>query len=134
MKIALVCSQGGHLTEILFLMDAFKGHDTFFITYTNVRTNQLEYKKYLIEEIFGSKARVKILKTLAKNSELTISLIINKTKLNYSNVMKHLNHLKNLDLIQEKKFGRIKIYRYKIENIKARSLKKFIDVWEDDFH
>ena len=51
MKIALVCSQGGHLTEILFLMDAFKGHDTFFITYTNVRTNQLEYKKYLIEEI-----------------------------------------------------------------------------------
>ncbi len=91
-------------------------------------------EKYLIEEIFGSKARVKILKTLAKNSELTISLIINKTKLNYSNVMKHLNHLKNLDLIQEKKFGRIKIYRYKIENIKARSLKKFIDVWEDDFH
>ncbi len=91
-------------------------------------------EKYLIEELLGSKARVKILKTLAKNEELTISLIINQTRSNYSNVMKHLNHLKNLDLIQEKKFGRIKIYRYKIENIKARSLKKFIDIWEDDFH
>jgi len=91
-------------------------------------------EKYLIEELLGSKARVKILKTLAKNEELTISLIINQTRLNYSNVMKHLNHLKNLDLIQEKKFGRIKIYRYKIENIKARSLKKFIEIWEGDFH
>ncbi len=87
-------------------------------------------EKYLIEDLFGSKARVKILKTLAQNEELTISLIINKTRLNYSNVAKHLNHLKSLDLIQEKKFGRIKIFRYKIENIKARSLKKFIEIWE----
>ncbi|MFX1345275.1 MAG: ArsR/SmtB family transcription factor [Promethearchaeota archaeon] len=91
-------------------------------------------EKYLIEEILGSKARVKILKALAKNNELTISLIINKTRLNYSNVMKHLKYLKDLDLIQEKKFGRIKIYRYKIENMKARSLKKFIDIWEDNYY
>ncbi|MHA2282953.1 MAG: ArsR/SmtB family transcription factor [Promethearchaeota archaeon] len=90
--------------------------------------------KYLIEDLLGSKARVKILKALALNEELTISLIINTTKLNYSNVKKHLNHLKDLDLIQEKKFGRIKIFRYKTENIKARSFKKFIDIWEGDFY
>ncbi|MFX0029771.1 MAG: winged helix-turn-helix domain-containing protein [Candidatus Hermodarchaeota archaeon] len=90
--------------------------------------------KFLIENLFGSKARIKILKILAQNEELTISLIINQTKLNYSNVVKHLDHLKNLDLIQEKKFGRIKIFRYKIENIKARSLKKFIEIWEGDFY
>jgi UDP-N-acetylglucosamine:LPS N-acetylglucosamine transferase len=51
MKIALVCSQGGHLTEMLFLMEAFDGHDIFFITHTNPRTNQLKYRKYLIENI-----------------------------------------------------------------------------------
>jgi predicted transcriptional regulator len=90
--------------------------------------------EFLIENLLGSKARVKILKTLAQNEELTISLIINQTKLNYSNVIKHLNHLKNLNLIQEKTFGRIKIFRYRIENIKARSLKKFIEIWEGDFH
>ncbi len=88
--------------------------------------------KHLIEDILGSRAKVKILKTLARNEELTISLIINKTKLNHSNVMKHLNHLKSVGLIQEKKFGRIKIFRYRTENIKARSLKKFIDIWEGD--
>lgn len=90
--------------------------------------------KFLIEDLLGSKARVKILKTLAQNEELTISLIISQTKLNYSNVIKHLNHLKNLNLVQEKTFGRIKIFRYRIENTKARSLKKFIEIWEGDFH
>ncbi|MFW9879224.1 MAG: ArsR family transcriptional regulator [Candidatus Thorarchaeota archaeon] len=91
-------------------------------------------EKFLIEDLLGSKARVKILKTLAQNEELTMSLIISQTRLNYSNVVKHLDYLKSLDLIQEKKFGRIKIFRYRMENIKARSLKKFIEIWEGEFH
>ncbi|MFX0000688.1 MAG: winged helix-turn-helix domain-containing protein [Candidatus Hodarchaeota archaeon] len=89
-------------------------------------------KKNLVEDLFGSRARVKILKTLAKNEELTISLIISKTRLNYSCVLKHLNYLKMINLIQEKKFGRIKIFRYKLENVKARSFRKFLEIWEED--
>lgn len=96
----------------------------------NVNTTQ---RKYLVEDLLGSRARVKILKSLAINEELTISLIIKKTKLNYVSVSKHLDYLKIYDLVQEKKFGRIKIYRFKLENMKARSLKKFIDIWEGDF-
>lgn len=89
-------------------------------------------KKNLIEDLLGSRARVKILKTLARYEELTISLIIKKTRLNYTCVLKHLNFLKMINLIQEKKFGRIKIFRYKSENLKARSLKNFIEIWEGD--
>jgi len=51
MKIALVCSHGGHLTEMLCLMEAFQNHEIFFITYQNPTTSTLEYKKYLIENI-----------------------------------------------------------------------------------
>lgn len=51
MKIALVCSQGGHLTEMLFLIEAFEGHEIFFITYKNPRTSQFKYRKYLIDDI-----------------------------------------------------------------------------------
>ncbi len=94
--------------------------------------NRLE-KKNLIEDLLGSRARVKILKTLAINEELTISLIISKTRLNYSCVLRHLNYLKKLNLIQEKNFGRIKIFRYKIENVKARSLRNLIEIWEGAF-
>ena len=91
-----------------------------------------ERKRYFIEDLLGSRARIKIIKTLAQNEELNISLIISKTKLNHANVLKHLNFLKSFNLIQEKKFGRIRIYRYKTENIKARSLKNFIEIWERD--
>jgi len=92
-------------------------------------TNEIK-KRNKIEDLLGSKARIKILKSLAFNSELNISSIISKTRLNHSNVLKHLNLLESYNLIQKKKFGRIKIYRYKDENIKARSLKKFIQIWE----
>jgi beta-1,4-N-acetylglucosaminyltransferase len=51
MKLALVCSHGGHLTELMYLLDAFGGHEIFFITYDNFRTRELNYKKYLIENI-----------------------------------------------------------------------------------
>jgi DNA-binding transcriptional ArsR family regulator len=84
------------------------------------------------EEVFGSKARVRILKALALNEELTISLIIKKTSLNHTNVLKHLNYLEELDMVQVKEFGRIKLYRYNIEYVKARSFKKFIEIWESD--
>lgn len=47
MKIALICSHGGHLTEMLYLIEAFEDHDIFFITYDNPRTKNLNYKKYL---------------------------------------------------------------------------------------
>jgi DNA-binding transcriptional ArsR family regulator len=90
-------------------------------------------EKNLIEDLLGSRARVKILKALALHEELTISMIISKTRLNYSCVIGHLNYLKMINLIQEKNFGRIKIFRYKLENMKARSFKNFIELWEGIF-
>jgi DNA-binding IclR family transcriptional regulator len=87
-----------------------------------------------VENVLGSKARLKVLKALALNSELSITQIIKKTKLNHKNVIKHLNHLITLNLVQEKRFGRIKIFRYRFENLKAKSLKNFINIWESDLY
>ena len=89
-------------------------------------------KNFNIENLLGSKARIKILKILAINHELSISQIIKKSRLNHTSVKSHLNQLKSLNLIQEKVFGRIKIYRYRTENIRATSLKKFIEIWEGE--
>jgi len=58
MKIALICSQGGHLIEMLCLIEAFKRQDLFFITYKNPTTEQLEYKRYLIENIGTSLSKM----------------------------------------------------------------------------
>ncbi|MBD3213178.1 MAG: ArsR family transcriptional regulator [Candidatus Lokiarchaeota archaeon] len=85
----------------------------------------------LIENLFGSRARVKILKHLALNNELNITSIIKKTKLNHNSVQRHLEYLKDVDLVQQKNFGRIRIYRFKEENMKARSIKNLINIWEE---
>jgi UDP-N-acetylglucosamine:LPS N-acetylglucosamine transferase len=37
MKICLVCSHGGHFTEIVQIIDAFEGDDIFFATYHSAR-------------------------------------------------------------------------------------------------
>ena len=58
MKIALICEHGGHLTEILYLMEAFKGHDVFFITNKSPRTEKLQYEKYLVDPIGTSPIRM----------------------------------------------------------------------------
>ncbi|MEJ2250949.1 MAG: winged helix-turn-helix domain-containing protein [Candidatus Lokiarchaeota archaeon] len=87
--------------------------------------------KSKIEEILGSKPRVKILKLLAENDELNISAIIKKTRLNHNSTLRHLKKLKDLNLIQEKRFGRIRIFRFKKENVKAMSFKRFMEIWEN---
>jgi len=51
MKIALVCSHGGHLTEMQYILDSFKGHELFFVTYDSIRTRKLPYQKYLMDNI-----------------------------------------------------------------------------------
>jgi GT2 family glycosyltransferase len=50
MKVCLTCSHGGHLTEILQLMDAFQGQDIFFITYEGVRSSELS-RKYTLKNL-----------------------------------------------------------------------------------
>lgn len=32
MRICLICPPGGHLDELISIMDAFNGHDVFFVT------------------------------------------------------------------------------------------------------
>jgi beta-1,4-N-acetylglucosaminyltransferase len=42
MKIGLVCSHGGHLTETIQLLEAFHGYEIFFATYFSSRDNDVK--------------------------------------------------------------------------------------------
>ena len=82
------------------------------------------------EEILGTKGRIKILRILAIVEEINVSKIVKLTGINHTTVKKHLDKLIEYDFIQIKQFGRIKIYRYKNENLKAQMLKNLIFFWE----
>jgi len=84
----------------------------------------------LIEEIFSSKGRIKIIKLLASENELNISEIIRRTGLNHTIISKHLAVLTESNILQEKIYGRIKIYRFRIEDRKVKAIKSLIEIWE----
>jgi len=49
MKLCLVCSQGGHMTELLELKSAWVDHDIFFITYRSQR--ELTARAYTFDNL-----------------------------------------------------------------------------------
>ena len=83
-----------------------------------------------VELLFSSRGRIKIIRLLAECGELNISEIARRTQLNHSATRRHLHFLERAKLVQEKTFGRIKIYRYKVENLRALALRRFIELWE----
>jgi beta-1,4-N-acetylglucosaminyltransferase len=44
MKICIAASDGGHMTEALFLRPAYAGHEVFLITYANPRMGGLPFR------------------------------------------------------------------------------------------
>ena len=85
-----------------------------------------------IEDILSSKGKTKIIKLLALRNEMNITKIVELTGLNHLSVKSHLFFFKQIDFVQEKKFGRIRIYRFKSENLKAKALKNLIEFWENN--
>lgn len=80
----------------------------------------------LFENLFYSKGRAKIIRILALEGELNISKLITISGLNHSIVISHLDILKSCDLVEEKRFGRTRIYRFKEENFRARAIKNLV--------
>ncbi len=51
MKICLVASPGGHLTQLVYLEEAFKEHELFYATYLDERTLRLP-RAYLLRNVW----------------------------------------------------------------------------------
>jgi DNA-binding transcriptional ArsR family regulator len=84
----------------------------------------------MVEEVFSSKGRVKILRLLVEIGELNISEIARRAGLNYATANQHLGTLESAGLILHKSFGRIRIYRLNENNPHARAVKGLIEGWE----
>ena len=50
MNICIVASDGGHMTEALFLRPAYAGHDIFLITYANPRMGGLPFPIHMVSK------------------------------------------------------------------------------------
>ena len=72
MKMCLVCTQGGHLVEMMRLLGAFDGHNYFFVTYNSEATKNLE-NAYLIKfEGWDLKGKILLVKYIVKAFRILI--------------------------------------------------------------
>jgi len=85
-----------------------------------------------IEEVFSSKPRMKILKLVARLGALNVSDIARRISLNYSTTNQHLKLLESESILQQRVYGRIRMYKFNNSSSKARAVQNLIEAWEQD--
>ena len=93
----------------------------------------MDLKNYPIWDVLSCRGKVKVLKTLVDAEELNITEIVRKTELSHRSVKSYLSELCDTGLVELKKFGRIRIYRYKVEVARARALQYMFKMWDGDY-
>jgi DNA-binding transcriptional ArsR family regulator len=83
-----------------------------------------------IEEVFSSKPRMKILKLIARLGELNVSDIARRIGVNFTTTSRHLKVLEDEGVLQQRVYGRIRMYRFNQASPKAKAVQHLIDAWE----
>lgn len=76
--------------------------------------------KRLAEKLFGSRGRIRILRALTESGELNISQICRRVGMNYQGVNDHLEGLKELGMIKEKRYGNIRMFEITFDEVNIR--------------
>jgi len=63
-----------------------------------------------VESLLGSRGRIRVLRVLSESGELNISEVARRAGMNHSSVEGHLEKLKGMGLIREKRYGKIRIF------------------------
>jgi len=83
-----------------------------------------------IEQVFSSKPRMKILKLVAQLGELNVSDIARRIGVNFTTTSRHLRLLEEEGVLQQRVYGRIRMYRFNKASPKAKAVQNLIDAWE----
>ena len=81
--------------------------------------------------LLTSRGRYKILKVIYDYGEVNISRIARETGLNYSYVRKYLNELKSAGIVNERIFGRAKMYSINYTSSKALLVRDLLRVLDE---
>ena len=71
-----------------------------------------------LQELLGSKAIIRVLTVLAEEGELHISEVARKTRLNHLTVERCIERLRGLGLVEERRYGRVRILRPLFEELR----------------
>jgi DNA-binding transcriptional ArsR family regulator len=75
---------------------------------------------------------MKILKLIYKLGQLNVSDVARRLKLNYTSTSEHLKILESEGILQERFYGRIRMYRFNEGSAKAKAVVDLIVAWEEN--
>jgi DNA-binding transcriptional ArsR family regulator len=84
-----------------------------------------------LEDVFSSKPRMKILKLISRLGELNVSDISRRIGLNFSTTSRHLQLLEDEGILQQRTYGRIRMYRFNQASKKAKVVLDLVETWEE---
>lgn len=84
-----------------------------------------------IEQVFSSKPRMKILKLIARLGELNVSDIARRIGVNFTTTSGHLKVLEEEGVLQQRVYGRVRMYRFNQASPKAKAVQDLIAAWEE---
>ena len=83
-----------------------------------------------LDRILSSAGRIRILQRLSHIGEDNLTDIARRTGQSYTATARHLDQLVAAGVIQEKNYGRVRIFRLRIETERVRKLRELITEWD----
>ncbi len=74
---------------------------------------------------------MKILKLVARLGELNVSDIARRIGTNFNSTNRHLRVLEEESILQQRTYGRIRMYRFNQASAKAKAVQALIEAWEE---
>jgi len=83
-----------------------------------------------LDRILSSAGRIRILQYLSRSGEDNLTDIARKTSQSYTATARHLDQLVEAGVVQEKNYGRVRIFRLCVEREQVRMLRDLIVGWD----
>lgn len=83
-----------------------------------------------VERLFSGKGRVKILKILLEEGQVNITRLVKETGLHHRLVVRHLEELKELGIVTERRYNRMRLYEVDLKDPKISTLREILRALE----
>jgi len=88
-------------------------------------------EKHSLARVLSSTGRIKILTVLSHVGELHLTEIAKQTDQSYSSTERHLEDLSDATIVEEHDYGRVRMFKLKLDNPRAKILKQLILEWDN---
>ena len=83
-----------------------------------------------LDRVLSSSGRIRILTLLSKVEQLHLTEIAKRTDQSYSATERHLGDLLQAEIVEERHYGRVRVFRLNLTNDRAKLLQELILKWD----